>query len=314
MTEITRRWFWSYLLFRTLTLSFQEYPHEEQVQVMIESNDVMKNDSIIQHIYFGTKNSWLRREQNKHLKWDNMANPLGADRSRWMQSLSDHNLLSNKIKLRDFVLPGSHNSAAFHMDQKACTESLFRIPTGAQKYPSLVQSIPKKTSQNQNIPIIEQLRQGIRFLDLRIIANTNFEGKSYPLHHTFLINDDINSLYPALIAISEFLTVNNMEIVVIRLHVEDGCQEETSDYRSDWEAFIQTFNGTFATLSSNHLDTPMQDLAGKGFIDFRFWSDSITVENWPGSGFGIEKVNDQYCGNPFVYGPYYETIQSESSR
>ena len=255
-----------------------------------------------------------RIHRNLLSAFSNTTNPLGVDKSRWMQSLHENGLMTEDVVLNDLVLPGSHDSAAFHMDNKACLELLSKMPDITKSHPSWRKQIPRKTAQNQNIGILDQLRNGIRFLDLRIIAHSNYEGIKYPLHHTFIVDDSINSLFSAIQVISDFLTENSMESIVVRLYSERACMEDGLDYRSEWEDFMSTFGDRFITLSRDHLNTSMMNLRGKALVDYRFWNDSIESEHWPGEGFGLETINNRYCGDPFKYGPYYASKQGESNR
>lgn len=216
-------------------------------------------------------------------------NALGSDESKWMESLHIKGLMQG-IVLNDLVLPGSHNSAAVSLSSGLhCGRVDLQLD-----------SFANEVAQNQDLPIDSQLKMGIRFFDLRVIENTSFEGKEYPLHHTYLVKDRIDTLYKAFDAIDEFLRVRPFETVVVRVDGYTDCKEEGKDHTAFWTKDILR-RQRFELLASEHLSTNLVDLKGMALVDV----DRINIkEDWPGSGFGAHTRDDEE--GPFKYGQFYK--------
>ena len=215
---------------------------------------------------------------------------LGNNPSRWMASLYNSGLLDT-ASLNDLVLPGSHNSAAVAMEsEKHC--GAFNLQ---------IDSLADEIAQNQDISLEEQLKKGMRFLDLRVIEHTNFHGIQYPLHHAYLIHPPyVNNLYDAFSLLEEFLDDNPMETVIVRVDGYAKCREEGKDHTTLWKAEISR-RPRLQLLVKEHLSGPIAFLKGKALIDV---SRSQIVEDWPGPNFGADTWDDN--DGPFEYGKYFK--------
>ncbi len=120
----------------------------------------------------------------------------------WMKNIPDDYLLSN------INLVGTHNSCAQFINFKFISKC-----------------------QNKNI--FEQLKMGVRFLDIRF----NFDGNNLLINHSFLKckssrNKKENLLFPQVLASCEtFLRENPTEVILMSIKREAGkSAEETYEY------------------------------------------------------------------------------------
>ena len=134
------------------------------------------------------------------------------NRAQWMSELSD------KVRLFDVLLPGTHDSMAWQIEDD---------PNKARQ---LGKWIAQGGWRTQYQTIEEQLQNGIRYFDLR---PRDYGNNTYPMHHggfflnTYLVKD-------ALQKIENFLDNNERETVIISLKPEEHAAiEPGSNYTSD---------------------------------------------------------------------------------
>ena len=201
------------------------------------------------------------------------------------------------IQLNDLILPGSHNSATIQMHgDKHCGGPL-DLPT----------SLANKFALTQGVSIVDQLEKyGVRFLDLRVIENRNFYELEYPLHHTYLIDDKINTLGSVFKVVNDFLVLNPMETLVIRVkgRSKEGiaCMEKNTDsnfHNKKWEKMIEKTQ-KLHMMNDTHLTFFMDELKGIALVDIN----EVIYEDWPGEDFGVAEKND--AKEALKYGEYYK--------
>lgn len=239
------------------------------------------------------KNKTHKRRKRNLITYDNA---LGYDKAEWMTSLHTKGLLQDS-KLKDMILPGSHNSAATEMyGNKHCDGPI-----------DLTQHLANKFAKVQGSSIMEQLEtHGIRFLDLRIIENRDFYDLKYPLHHTYLIKSHINTLETAFDVIENFLDRHPMETVVVRVKGRsmegvEACLEHGTNSKfhvSVWKKMILE-RQRLKVMNVQHLETYVKDLKGVALVEIN----NEMVEYWPGLNFGLGKDDDRGI---FKYGQYYK--------
>ncbi|MCE7762233.1 phosphatidylinositol-specific phospholipase C domain-containing protein [Pseudomonas putida] len=149
------------------------------------------------------------------------ANDPFTDKSRWMQSIRD------SVQLSEMALPGTHDSATFNV-------SLFPV----------IDDIVGTQSLNFD----EQLKYGIRVLDLRIRRT----GDALALHHGPVYLDKMFG--SALRSIKGFLEVNPSETVLIRVR-----EEHTPDPQVT-VSLAEVFDRYMQQFASVHLQAPRTDL------------------------------------------------------
>ena len=126
-----------------------------------------------------------------------------VDVSPWMEKLP------NKKKLKDLVIPGSHDSGTFSLDKNM--EIGPDEPNLIRKFGKLVKPVVYNWSVTQSMTIYQQLSSGIRYLDLRVAYRTA-DKKIRVLHGLFgwtidQVLDEVNRFvanYPKEIVILDF--------------------------------------------------------------------------------------------------------------
>lgn len=206
--------------------------------------------------------STVERNANGNRELLTFDNALGNDKRRWMTSLA--NKLGGQarfVTLRDFVLPGSHNSASNSLlKAEWCDKNSFSGWTD----PGIV-----AVCQNQSI--LGQLNNGIRYFDLRVVDTANFENlASYPLHHTFIAlkGGSILNLDMVLRELSSFLDRNPGEFIVARIKT-NRCDNDSLTYGGWRNEFFRIYWDLprLRQYWRQSLDITMDELKGKLHVD-----------------------------------------------
>lgn len=89
------------------------------------------------------------------------------DYSRWMENLPNEKQL---CPLKDLVIPGSHDSGTFYLDQEMeiGPDESSTIQMLGSVFGKVAKSVIHSWSVTQSMTIYEQLLSGIRYLDLRV--------------------------------------------------------------------------------------------------------------------------------------------------
>ena len=128
-----------------------------------------------------------------------------VDVSQWMEKLP------NEKKLKDLVIPGSHDSGTFSLDKNM--EIGPDEPNLIRKFGKLVKPVVYNWSVTQSMTIYEQLRSGIRYLDLRVAYRTADKNSEIRVLHGLFgwtidqVLDEVNRFvanYPKEIVILDF--------------------------------------------------------------------------------------------------------------
>ena len=132
------------------------------------------------------------------------------DYSRWMENLPNEKQLS---PLKDLVIPGSHDSGTFFLDQnmEIGPDESSAIHTLGSIFGKVAKSVIHSWSVTQSMTIYEQLLSGIRYLDLRVAYRAE-DKKIRVLHGLFgwtidQVLDEVNRFvanYPKEIVILDF--------------------------------------------------------------------------------------------------------------
>ena len=190
---------------------------------------------------------------------------LGDNKARWMETLFN-NLgypEHTKIKLRDFVLPGSHNSAAVDMSRS------FSVCGGFESNLNIFKDKRNQVAKCQEKSIMDQLKGGIRYLDLRIVDSKNFGGLRYPLHHTYLINDNVRTMEQAMVTIQTFINQHPYEFVVARIKTGDCASKGRGVWKNEfWRIAERIGRNNILVLDKKYLDSAtFESLRGKIIFD-----------------------------------------------
>ena len=132
------------------------------------------------------------------------------DYSRWMENLPNEKQLS---PLKDLVIPGSHDSGTFFLDQnmEIGPDESSAIHTLGSIFGKVAKSVIHSWSVTQSMTIYEQLLSGIRYLDLRVAYRAE-DKKIRVVHGLFgwtidQVLDEVNRFvanYPKEIVILDF--------------------------------------------------------------------------------------------------------------
>ena len=88
--------------------------------------------------------------------------------SLWAHEISPENWMENLYKklpetrLRDIIIPGTHNSGSYGITKRS------PLAPGASKLLAVAKRTASNWAKTQNLTILEQLKKGIRHIDLRI--------------------------------------------------------------------------------------------------------------------------------------------------
>ncbi|MBH3426971.1 phosphatidylinositol-specific phospholipase C [Pseudomonas alkylphenolica] len=144
-----------------------------------------------------------------------------TDKSRWMKSIRDD------VQLSELALPGTHDSATFDV-------SLFPV----------VDDIVV----TQTLNFDEQLRYGIRVLDLRIRRT----GDVFALHHGPVFLDKMFG--SALRSVERFLQANPSETVLFRVKEEHAADSNVT------ASLVEVFDHYMKQFSSTYLKAPRKNI------------------------------------------------------
>ena len=182
--------------------------------------------------------------------------PPRISRAAWMGELA----LGRS--LRELCLPGTHDSGAYRLSDRiaptaAQQPGLMRLASvlaGGDRYPARYRSLVRHMSVTQRRPVAEQLRDGIRLLDLRICA---CDGELW-IHHGLLgprlseVLDDLAS----------FVDGTDHELVVVRAsHFTMGQGRDHHDVVSE---LLERFAGRLVPRGAEALTAPLGDLTADG--------------------------------------------------
>ena len=152
---------------------------------------------------------------------------MGADRSNWMWELYEHN--AAKL-LSEVAIPGTHNSGTYRLNEKGDLEP------GQPPSLGIIKGIVKGWSQTQFRSIYDQLRDGIRFLDLRVAPDKSNNLRI--VHGLYGI-----TLKEALAEVARFSDVHPKEIILIRCVFGDGFRRTSGAQKILIDVAVQTALG-----------------------------------------------------------------------
>ncbi|KAJ7378207.1 PI-PLC X domain-containing protein 2 [Desmophyllum pertusum] len=139
------------------------------------------------------------------------------DYSRWMENLPNEKQL---CPLKDLVIPGSHDSGTFFLDQnmEIGPDESSTIQTLGSIFGKIAKSVVHSWSVTQSMTIYEQLLSGIRYLDLRVAYRAE-DNEIHILHGLYgwaiqRVLEEVNRFvanYPNEIVILDFNHFYNMD-------------------------------------------------------------------------------------------------------
>jgi len=241
----------------------------------------------VDHQSHTNSNNGLYHQQRNLLQDDDV---LGHDKSRWMTSLGAKlGAAKDRVILADFVLPGSHNSAAAKMSDKFCSES--------NALSSLVSDARDKVAKCQDSSIWDQLESGIRYFDIRVVDAAKVYNLRYPLHHSFLIDNEVNTMEKVLETLSRFVDKNPGEFLIARIKTT-VCQIPSDVSYGGWKDEFHRLRNKFPRVQVYNIWTKfigMTSLQGYVYVDIDDINDELYTSDSGVDGLDYSIGN----GNPF---------------
>jgi hypothetical protein len=174
-----------------------------------------------------------------------------TDPSRWLEL--NQNLLGDKM-INHIILPGSNKSSAYTINKK----QLIDLPL---KYKIFSHTLFSKWAITQSYSILEQLRMGVRYLDLRISFAPSQSGvKRFYTNHIFALT----TLKKALSQIKQFLTESPNEFLIINAqidHLQHNRYDINDSLKHDLVAYIKYNLDTLLIPKKNRFPTYNEVLA-----------------------------------------------------
>ncbi|XP_063688579.1 PI-PLC X domain-containing protein 2-like [Bolinopsis microptera] len=141
----------------------------------------------------------------------------------WMGSLYPH--LKHK-KLNEIAIPGTHNSGSYPISIGSRTTGdiidLSHLSDFEESIPAIVDllsMVGPRWSKSQELSIFDQLKMGIRYLDLRVYCDE--ETDEYYLEHSFIGSN----LTDELLHIAQFVEEHTKEVVILDMMSVQNCSE-----------------------------------------------------------------------------------------
>ena len=149
--------------------------------------------------------------------------------AQWMEQLVASAPQNHTFTLRDLVLPGTHDSGSG-------TIGRFKIFSAA--------------GRTQNLSLYEQLKAGIRYLDVRVANGTTGGDDILSIWHGCLEGGNLDN---ALQGVADFLQEHTKELVVIELVPEYGKQFSTNQKRCCLDIAQRLLGGSERIIPASHV-------------------------------------------------------------
>lgn len=182
--------------------------------------------------------------------------------SDWMRALPPE---KKNVSISNLVLPGTHDSGAYKVDfshPMSANKKISKVSKFVSKIPligPLVGSFISDWTITQESNIYNQLRQGIRVLDLRVSVDPS-DNKFY-ISHTFCCD----SLENVMTQIKKFMDEHPEEILVININPDWEHRGETSKKSAEILNLIQVKIGNLLHPAQENFDNlSMNSMTGAG--------------------------------------------------
>ena len=171
------------------------------------------------------------------------------------------------VKLKDILLPGSHNSGAYKIMGTAafgdkvpmCGALADGIPWSSSFPVNTVIDYESQGTVNlietQRVSIFEQLMLGVRFLDLRLGRDPFPDSNNIRIHHTFFMDVTLAQVFEE---VNDFLSLYSTEVVIMKLRPQCGVTREAVNALG-----MAHFGGP---LTQQVLSSPLKSIQGKAYI------------------------------------------------
>lgn len=179
----------------------------------------MNGDGKADLVGYGDRGIFIRlsRSEGSTMRFGHLLQPsslLSDNRSKWMKGLKDD------LSIEDITIPGTHDSGADY----GCPDPAF-----------------KKYGKCQDWSIDQQLKQGVRYLDIRL----NYEDGILQNYHGRC--DQREGFESILKTVTNFLKANPTEGILMRIKRED---DETTGYKTRYDKYIANYSKYFYKSSA----------------------------------------------------------------
>lgn len=207
------------------------------------------------------------------------------DYSRWMENLPNEKQL---CPLKELVIPGSHDSGTFYLDQdmEVGPDESPTIQALGSIFGKVAKSVVYSWSVTQSLSIYEQLLSGIRYLDLRVAYRA--EDKHIRILHG-LYGWTIEQI---LAEVNMFVAKFPKEIVI--LDFNHFYNMDSTAHASLADTLLSSFSEIFRAPGEDGPNVTLQEMWGNeekviifyhdyGVIDAYpcFWPPHLICSPWP---------------------------------
>jgi hypothetical protein len=213
-----------------------------------------------------------------------------------MGTLLKNSTSFSSLSLGDLSLPGTHDSISYDLsltiskdgidDHEALSKVLRKF---SMLYPGEIEEFIRLQAKSQQLDIRQQLDNGIRFIDFRLMFER--DGEDVTQDKWYCIHCSQSNLLSIqyLQTVYDWLEVHPHEIVVIWLSRRGSTDDIGDDAYPDvpiedkqhfWKRYTELFDKVlFDTRQSNYLTTPLDTLIKKNHRLVTFVSDYMNFTN-----------------------------------
>jgi len=220
---------------------------------------------------------------------------------QWMSSLMKIPSFSS-LPLSNLSLPGTHDSISYDLSLTISKDGLddfenlsVWLRRLSKIRPGEVEEFIRLEALSQKLDIVQQLDNGIRFIDFRLMKEDN---NWFSLHC-------MQSKFPAVVylkAIRKWMDANNGEFLVIWLSRDGNTDSISNDAypsvsleekQTFWSAYLNVFRGLlFDTSISDYTETPMSELLLTNQRIITFTSDYEEFTNSSKYAYDAKKISN----------------------
>lgn len=172
----------------------------------------------------------------------------------WMQWVATNQPGWTSLRLRDISLPGTHDSASGYLDEEGSNITAYGVEGGE----SLVESVPEFLSgwaKTQSNGLMDQLRAGVRYFDLRMVLNTD----SGPTFHHGDVYWDTEAL-PVFEAFRDFMVEHPEEIIVFSMINFAGSETNEAGHAAFVDSLIDVFGDLIVPAAFDAPSRTIEDI------------------------------------------------------
>ena len=190
----------------------------------------------------------------------------------WMghiYSINTNSIDMYDIQFKDILLPGSHNAGAYKILDTTQGDDNNNIPTcGGATYSNFPKDLLLSFElsggvnlvETQQLPLLDQLLRGIRFLDLRLGLLPADDGE-VRVHHTFFMDVTLQKVLQDVV---DFLSAYSTEVVILKLRLQ--CGVSASQVLDLLESVLGANNIDYGDLTPDALTSSLPELQGQAFV------------------------------------------------